>query len=344
MDKDEFCRRLRDETSPPITIAEAADTHFGSIQTALKIVDEVKKTGADFVKFQHHIVDEEMLPELPRASNFKEPLYEFLKKNSLSIEDHVTIAEYCREKGIGYLCTPFSLKAAHELKRHIDPVAFKIGSGEMLDFPTIRGIMEFGTPLLVSTGMSTVVEVDELYEVIRHHDREIVMLSCGSAYPPSPEDLNLSFLEKMKKNYREAFVGFSDHSTNLVASIAAAALGARVIEKHVQLDDSPLGPDTEVSITMSQLSELVSSLEYLRLALNAEKEIHPNEQETRLWSHRSIVYTRNLEAGHVIGQQDVWSKRPGTGVPAKEMPKLLGLRLMRDVASNTQFDWKDLSN
>lgn len=344
MDKNQLATRLRDASSPPIVIAEAADTHFGSLETALKIVDKVQETGADFVKFQHHIADEEMLPELPTASNMKEPLYDFLKKNSLSIHDHKVISEYCNDKGIGYLCTPFSLKAAQELKTYIAPVAFKIGSGEMLDFPTIKGIMDFGDPLIVSTGMSTIAEVDELYELIRLHNTDFVMLSCGSAYPPSPEDLNLSFVPTMNTKYRDAFVGFSDHSTNLVASIAAATLGARVIEKHIQLDGSPLGPDSEVSISLSQLRELVESLSYLAVALNAEKDIHPNEWETRIWSHRSIVYTRDLKAGHRIGPEDVWSKRPGTGVPAREMPKLIGLRLVRDVDSNTQLDWKDLSH
>lgn len=335
--------RIEDKTKPPVLIAEAADTHFGSLESAFKIIEECSKAGVDFVKFQHHIVEEEMLRSTPSASNMKEPLYDFLSKNSLTIHEHARLAEYASSKGIEYLCTPFSLTAAKELKQFINPVAYKIGSGEMLDFPTISKVMEFGSPMLISTGMSTKDEVIELYQLVEDHSAGVVLMSCGSAYPPSPEEINLKFLEEMKILFPKTYLGFSDHSPTTVSAIAAAAMGARVIEKHIQLDSSKAGPDSEVSLSIEQISELVSGLNFVTKALNGKKIIHPNEWETRIWSHRSIVYLRDLPSGHTVGEEDVWSKRPGNGIPARQMSGVVGKRLAKNVEGNTQVEWGDFS-
>ena len=145
-------------------IAEGADAHYGSLDRAREMANLAKSAGAHAIKFQHHIPDEEMLPDVPMSGNMREPLYEFLKKNALTINQHVELFDYCKKIGIDYLCTPFSLVAANELEAAISPEAYKVGSGELLDHPTIREMMKFSKPIIISTGMSTVEEIKSTYD------------------------------------------------------------------------------------------------------------------------------------------------------------------------------------
>lgn len=333
--------RLTSPSQPPLIIAEVADAHYGDMARAREMILCAKTAGADVVKFQHHIPHEEMLREIPLSSNMGEPLWDFLERNALSIEQHVELADFCQQVEITYACTPFSLAAAEELEALVHPLFYKIGSGEMLDFPTLSAIARFGRPMMISTGMSSVQEIDEMYDLMSELTETLVLLNCTSAYPPSAEDLHLSFVADMITRYPRAIVGHSEHTAENHFSLAAIALGARVIERHVTIDASLKGPDASVSLSFPDFEVFVRQANELWIAMSVEKKIQDREREIREWAHRSLVYTKDLYPGHTIASTDIWGKRPGTGIPSRYLSQYLGRQLHKVVQANTLVQDQD---
>lgn len=326
---------------PPFIIAEGCDNHMGSIETAKEMCRKAKSAGADCIKFQHHLPDEEMLKDVPMSSNFDIPLYEFLQMNALTIEEHVELLEYCKELGIIYLCTPFSYQAALELNQ-IGVSAFKIGSGEMTDIPTLVKIAKFGKPMIISTGMCTMEEIERTYNALKDLGVEIAFTNCLSEYPPSYEDVNLNVIKSMKEKLPCSVIGHSDHTPDLYTCYAAVALGACIIEKHVILDKLTPGPDQSVSIDFTDLELLVDGIKKVYMALGNAKKIHENEKIIREWAFRSLVSTCDIPKGTVITQEMIWSKRPGTGVPSHQMNEFIGMVAKKDIEANTLLKWTDI--
>jgi N-acetylneuraminate synthase len=322
-------------------IVEVADAHYGSMDRAKRMIERSVQSGAQAVKFQHHIPDAEMLPEIPMSKNMTEPLYEFLLKNAISIEQHVELSEYCKKQKIDYLCTPFSYKAAQELQKFIDPIAYKIGSGELLDHPTIIKIMEFNKPMIISTGMSTEDEIKLTYDLFNNYKKALVLMNCTSAYPPKMEEVHISYVSRMKQVFPKAIIGHSDHTPGIETTLASFVLGANVFEKHLTDDEKLSGPDQSVSINFEQLTELIKMLNNLSTALKAPKAIHENEIEIREWAHRSLVYNRDLNSGEIIKEGDIWGKRPGTGVPSRFLEDFIGKKLTQNVTNNTLLKHED---
>lgn len=329
------------DQEPVFIVAEACDNHMGSTETAKEMIRLAKLAGADAIKFQHHIPDEEMLPDVPMSSNFDVPLYEFLRRHALSLEQHKILKEHCERLGIIYMCTPFSLRAAEELKG-IGLTSFKIGSGEMTDIPTLQKIAQFGNPMIISTGMSTFEEIDRTYNAFKCINPQLALMNCLSEYPPVYQDINLGVIPRMMERYPEAVIGHSDHTPDLYTSFAAVALGARIIEKHVIIDKKTPGPDQSVSIDFYELRTLVDGIRKIELALGAEKKVNENEKAIRAWAFRSLVSTRNIQQGEVISQDMVWSKRPGTGIPSHRMKDVIGMKARRDIEKNALLTWDDL--
>lgn len=325
----------------PVVIAEVADAHYGDFGRAKEMVHAAKASGADVIKFQHHLPAEEMLPEIPQSSNMREPLWDFLQRNSLTLDQHVQLAALCSEIGIIYACTPFSARAALELEGAIGPRFYKIGSGEMLDFPTLGLIAEFGKPMVVSTGMSTVDEVDELYRFLKPKVETLALMNCTSAYPASPSEIHLSFVAEMHARYPGVIVGHSEHTKSNHFSLSAVALGATVIERHVTIDSALEGPDSDVSLTFDELEEFICLAREISVALEVPKRVQPGEEEIRSWAHRSLVFLRDLPPGHVLQPGDIWGKRPGTGVPARFREHYVGRQLSRPVHENTLVSDED---
>ena len=322
-------------------IAEGCDNHFGNLDKAKEMSLQAKLAGADAIKFQHHIPDEEMLPDIPMSDNFNMPLYEFLKKYALTLKQHIEIKAYCESVGIQYLCTPFSWKAAQELNK-IGVDAFKIGSGEMTDIPTLKNITGFGKPMIVSTGMSTLEEIDTTYNLLINANVPLVLMNCVSEYPPVYEDINLKLIHRMYDRYSRAIIGHSDHTPDLYTCFAAVTLGAKVIEKHVVLDKRQQGPDLSVSIDFFELASLVEGTRKIESALDDKKKVHEKEEEIRKWAFRSLVSTKKISAGEVITEEMIWAKRPGTGIPSHMRDKVVGLKAKRDIPSNSLLSWHDL--
>lgn len=335
-----FLNKIKYSKNKIMIIAEACDNHFGSIEKAFKMVDLAKKSGADIIKFQHHIPDEEMLKKVPKSKNFKISLYNFLKKNALKLEDHYKLKKYCEVKKITYLCTPFSLKAAQELNK-IKVCGFKIGSGEMSDHPTLKEIIKFKKPIIISTGMSVVKEIDETYQILKKSKKSIALMNCLSEYPVNYRDLNLKFISKMKEMYPQASIGHSDHTNDIFSTISAVSLGAIIIEKHVTLNKNNNGPDKDVSINFEEFSKMIYQIRKLEVALGDKKFIHKNEWFIRKWAHRSIVTIEDVKKNQIVNLKNVWSKRPGIGIPSKHIPKILGKKFKRDIKKNEILSWKD---
>ena len=322
-------------------IAEGCDNHMGNLAAAKEMARLAKLAGCDCIKFQHHLPDEEMLKDVPMSSNFDMPLYEFLKLHALTLDQHIELKAYCEEIGIEYLCTPFSYKAACELAE-IGVSAFKIGSGEMTDIPSLLKIAEFGKPMIVSTGMATMDEIQRTYDALTSVGVPLALTNCLSEYPPKYEDVNLKVIEEMKKRFANAVIGHSDHTPDLYTCFGAVALGAAIIEKHVILNKLTPGPDESVSIDFRDLYELVDGVHKVERALGAEKVVHESERPIREWAFRSVVSTRAIQAGEILTSDMLWSKRPGTGIPSHRMPELIGKTAVRNIEENTLLSWEDV--
>lgn len=337
----EFIERVRDKSKPALLIAEAADAHYGDMERARSMIVAAKSAGADVIKFQHHIPYEEMLMDIPMSSNMSEPLWDFLVRNALKIEDHVELESFANAIGITYACTPFSLAAALELEEYVNPVFYKIGSGELSDHPTLLKIAEFGKPMIVSTGMSTIEEIQDTYNLLIDKVPLLILLNCTSAYPPGPEDMHLAFVGEMQKLFPKSVVGHSDHFPTTEFTVGSVALGARVVERHFTIDEGLEGPDDDVSLSVESLTLLAAQIKNLSKGMISQKVVHESEREIREWAHRSLVYLKNLPAGHKLEAGDVWGKRPGTGVPSKYLHDYLGKTLKSDVKKDTLLGVED---
>lgn len=326
----------------PFVIAEACDNHMGNLDTAKEMVLDAKLAGADCIKFQHHLPDEEMLPDVPMSSNFDIPLYEFLKLHALKLEQHMELKRYCDEIGIIYLCTPFSYKAACELNEAGLDYAFKIGSGEMTDIPSLLKIAEFGKPMIISSGMCTLEELDRTYHALKPTGVPLAFTNCLSEYPPVYEDVNLGVIREMASRYPDVVIGHSDHTPDLYTCFAAVALGAKIIEKHVILNKLTPGPDQAVSIDFREFHELVDGVRKVYLSGGSEKKVRPKEEAIRQWAFRSVVSTTNIHAGEIITQDMIWSKRPGTGIPSYKMNEIIGRKAIKDIRKNVLVKYEDL--
>jgi sialic acid synthase SpsE len=326
---------------PCFIIAEGCDNHLGSLETAKEMVRQAKACGADSIKFQHHLPDEEMLREgVPMSANFNMPLYEFLQKYALKLDQHYELLRYCKEVGIHYLCTPFSKKAAEEINE-MGVSAFKIGSGELTDLPTLKVIARFGKPMILSTGMATLEEIDETVKTLRPLNDQIILMNCVSEYPAKHKDVNLGVIKELEKRY-DLVVGHSDHTPDIHTSIGAVALGAKLIEKHFILDHAQPGPDQSVSIDPPELREMVIAIRRVEAALGNQKTIHDLEKPIRAWALRSVVSLKPIAKGAKITPDMVWTKRPGTGIPAKHLEEIIGRTAKVNIPKDHLISWDEI--
>jgi N-acetylneuraminate synthase len=327
--------------APVYVIAEACVNHNGDFETALRLVDEARAAGADAVKFQLHYPEHEMLQSLPPSSNFDKPLGEILRDTHLTEEQHAALRDRCNELGIHYLCTAYCREAADVLA-DLGMVAFKTGSGETLNFPLLRSIARHGRPMIVSTGMTTLDEVDRTVEVMRETGVPFAITHCTSEYPPVYEDINLDLIPYYRERYG-IVVGHSDHTPDITTAVAAVALGAQIVEKHFTLDRDQEGPDHKVSIEPAELRELVRQIRIVERSLGDRKTVFAREQEIREWAHHSVVTIAPVEAGEEFDEANTWVKRPGTGIPAAELDTVLGRRAARDLPADALVAWDDVA-
>jgi sialic acid synthase SpsE len=330
------------KNQPCFIIAEGCDNHLGNMDTAKEMVRQAKLAGADAIKFQHHLPDEEMLKDgVPMSANFNMPLYDFLKLYALTLDQHRELKDFCDKTGIIYLCTPFSKKAALEINELVP--AFKIGSGELTDIPTLKVIAKIGKPIILSSGMSVLNEIDETISTLRPINEKLILMNCTSEYPPKYEDINLGVIKILEERYHIP-IGHSDHTPDIYTCFGAVAMGAKLIEKHIILDRKQPGPDQSVSIEPFELNQLVTGIRKIEAAMGSEKVINELEKPIRSWAHRSIVTLKDIPAGTVLTEDLIWTKRPGTGVPAKNIFAFLGKKTRKDLTKDYLISWDDIGD
>lgn len=339
----EIGARLIGPGERPFVIAEACINHEGQIEIAEKMVHIAHAMGADCIKFQIHVLENEMLRKIPESDNFDAPLWDTLERTNLTIDEHIQLKQLCARLGITYLCTPFSRNGA-DILEDIGVDFYKTGSGELTNLPLIDHIARKGKPMIVSTGMSVFEEVKETVELIKSIGTPLILTHCVSAYPAPYEIINLG----MVKKYQESFqipTGLSDHSRGIYTALGAVALGASVLEKHFTLDKMQKGPDQASSIEPYELGELVKGAKAIFLAVGAEKKIFPEEEQIVAWARESVVSEVAISAGTKIVSEMVWVKRPSPGpdeIPAKDLSKLIGKVAKVDIAKDVKIKWSEI--
>lgn len=332
--------RLIGGGEPTFIVAEAGINHNGSIENAKELIESAARCGADAVKFQTHIPEKEMLRQDVTADYVGEPLFDLLKRVELSREDHVVLKEYAEEKNLIFYSTPFCVEAV-DLLEEIDVPAYKVGSGEIANPPLLERIAKIGKPVILSTGMSNLEEVEEAIGIVTQYNQQLVILQCTSTYPSSYEDIHLNAMDTLRKFGFP--VGLSDHSQGIYVALAAVALGACYIEKHFTIDKNWPGPDQKASIEPKELRELVRGVRAIEKAMGAfEKQVQDREKPVRDMARESVVSVEEIPKGSIITKDMVWVKRPGTGIPAKRMGEVIGRRTRRTVGKDQLISWGDL--
>jgi N-acetylneuraminate synthase len=326
------------EDFPVVTIAEAAVEHLGNLNVAMRMADKANDIGADFIKFQMHLPEDEMIPDVIKF--WGGSLDEILEKYNLSVDDHRALIKYCREIGIQYLCTPFCPRAVDVLN-DLGVAGFKTGSGEMTNFPMMDRIAKTGKPVIISTGMCTYEEVEETVNFLKAKQVKLMITNCTSIYPAPYETINLNLIPEYKKKF-DILVGHSDHTPDIWTSLGAVALGAKVIEKHFTLNRAMRGPDSEVSLEPDDFKLMVDAIKKIEAALGAKKQLHEGEKIVRDWAHHSVVTLTDIPENAALQAAMLSVKRPGRGIPAKHLGELLKYKTTKDLPKDTILQWSDI--
>ena len=315
---------------PCFIVAEVAQAHDGSLGTAHAFVDAAADAGADAVKFQTHIASAESTPGEPFRVKFSRQdasRYDYWTRMELSEEHWRGLADHCRERGVEFLSSPFSFAAVDLLER-IGVPAWKVGAGETSNLPMLERLKATGKPVMLSSGMSDWSELDAATNVLRE-GVPFAIYQCTTAYPCPPERLGLNVLAELRQRYG-CPVGLSDHSGTIYAGLAAAALGASLLEVHITLSRRAFGPDVPASVTIEELCDLVKGARFIERALSNPVDKGAAAAElghARSLFTKSVVLARDLPAGHVLVRDDLDLRKPGTGIPAAALSTVVGRRL-----------------
>jgi N-acetylneuraminate synthase len=319
-------------------IAEVAQAHDGSLGTAHAYIDAVARAGADAVKFQTHIAAEESTSREPWRVKFSlqdATRYDYWKRMEFREEAWAGLKRHAEERGLVFLSTPFSMAAVDLLER-LGVVAWKVGSGEVGNLPMVERMAQTGKPVILSSGMSGWEELDGAVEAVRSHGAGLAVLQCTTEYPTPAERIGLNVMEEIRRRYGCA-TGLSDHSGTIYGSVAAAALGAEILEVHVTFSRECFGPDVPASVTTQELKDLVEGVRFIEKALNhpVDKDLTAAGMEgLRRTFGKSVVAARDLEAGSEIREQDLALKKPGDGMPPGKLRWLIGRRLKRRIQAD----------
>lgn len=334
-------RRIGD-AHPPFFIAEVGINHEGSVDKALRMVDDARAAGAECVKFQCHVVDDEMIPNRVVPGNATEPIWDIMSRCALSEAEERRIMAHVESGGMTYLSTPFSRAAADRLER-MGVRAYKIGSGECNNYPLVRHIARLGKPVILSTGMNDLRSIRPAVDILREARVPFALLHCTSLYPTPYDKVRLGALRDLAACFPDAVVGLSDHSLGNYTCFAAVALGARILEKHFTSDRSWPGPDVPISIDPAGLRDLLTGTRAVFEALGGSKTILDEEAVTISFAYACVVATRDILAGERLSMDNIWVKRPGTGtIKAAEFESLLGRTAARSIPKDTQLAYADI--
>ena len=329
------------EPAPCLIIGEVAQAHDGSLGCAHAYIDAIADAGADAVKFQTHLAAEESTLREPWRVKFSRQdrtRYDYWKRMEFTPEQWAGLKQHAEKRGLLFLSSPFS-QAAIDLLLDLDIVVWKVASGEITNIPLLDRMIESGLPVLLSSGMSDVAEIDRLVAYFKGRNHALALLQCTSAYPCPPEKVGLNLIPFFRERYRIP-VGLSDHSGTPFPGLAAAVLDSAVLEVHITFSRQMFGPDVVASITPDELADLVTGIRFIetmRRTPLSKDDLALETAPLRDLFTKSVVARRPLEVGRILDEADLSAKKPGTGMPAEALPNLLGKRLRRAKAIDDQI-------
>ena len=327
-------------------IAEIGQAHDGSLGTAHAYIDAAANAGADAVKFQTHIAAAESTPAEPWRVKFSlqdVTRYDYWRRMEFSAEQWAGLKDHAEQRGLTFISSPFSLEAA-ELLLRIGIDAWKVASGEMNNPLLFSVIRDSGLPVYMSTGMSSLAEVEDAVKYLRRRNSRITVMQCTSLYPCPAEKVGLNVIELYRQRFR-CDVGLSDHSGCIYAGLAAATVGISALEVHITFSRESFGPDVPASLTTAELRQLIEGVRFIeRMRSNPVEKDHVAKEmgEMRRTFRKSIVLRYSLEAGSRLRPEDMAVKKPGNGIPAEMLPGLIGRELKRPVSRDAFLSEEDL--
>jgi len=335
------------DTSKVFIIAEAGVNHNGSLDLAYQLIDVAKDAGADAVKFQtfkaRNVVSKlaDKAEYQKKATGSDKSQLEMIKKLELSFGDFIKLKKYCDKKEIIFLSTPFDHQSIDFLYDLVD--IYKIPSGEIINYPYLKHIAAKNKPIIMSTGMANLGEVEEAINTIRtvNSEAKISLLHCTTNYPTPYEEVNLKAMQTLAVAFKLP-VGYSDHTLGIEIPIAVVTMGAKIIEKHFTLDKKLPGPDHKASLEPDELKEMVKAIRNIEKALGDGIK-KPNKSETEIMKvvRRSLIVTRDIRTGETIKESDIAIKRPGRGILPKFKEIIIGMKLINDIRQDEPFRWEN---
>ncbi|MBQ8859907.1 MAG: N-acetylneuraminate synthase family protein [Ruminococcus sp.] len=325
----------------PLVIPEIGINHEGSLEVAKLMVDAAHRAGARLVKHQTHICSDEM----SEAAKFVIPgnadvsIYEIMDRCALSESEEYELMKYVESKGMLFLSTPFSRAAADRLEG-FGVKAYKIGSGELNNYPLIKHIASFGKPMIVSTGMNDIPSIKKAVDILENSGVDYALLHTTNLYPTDPSLVRLGAMQEMMYEFPNIPVGLSDHTLSNAACIAAIALGANIVERHFTDIKDRSGPDVICSMDECELKELICAAKDVPKMLGGKKEATKEEQVTIDFAFATVVTIKSIKKGEVFSKDNLWVKRPGTGeIKAEYFEGILGKHSKVDIEYDTQLNW-----
>lgn len=328
----------------PIVIAEIGINHGGRIDVAIEMADAAINAGAEIIKHQTHIVEDEMSNEAKSIipGNAKEPIYDIIKKCALSESDEFKLMQHIHSRNIIFISTPFSKLAADRLIK-FDIPAFKIGSGECNNFPLVDYISNFKKPMIISTGMNSIDSIRKTVNILEKKNIKYALLHCTNVYPTPPELVRLDAMKILEKEFPNAVIGLSDHTINNFTSLGSVSLGGSIIERHFTDSKDRIGPDISCSMDANDLEDLIFGAKTLFLARGNYKGPIKEEEACIKFAFASVIVSSNIQEGELISTKNIWVKRPGNGdFSADDYLSLIGKKAARDIQAGCQLKKEDI--
>jgi N-acetylneuraminate synthase len=332
------------DNHPPVVIAEIGINHEGSLPLAISMVDAAIDAGAEIIKHQTHIIEDEMSDEAKSVipGNTDISIYEIMERCSLSEEDERCLMDHIQKRGAIFISTPFSRAAVDRLVK-FDIPAFKIGSGECNNYPLVKYIAGFGKPVIISTGMNSIESVRPSVEILRHANVPFALLHCTNVYPTPPELVRLGAMSMLKDAFPDAVIGLSDHTISNYPCLGAVALGASILERHFTDSMDRPGPDIVCSMDPKALSELIEGARIIFAARGGDKNPVIQEAPTIAFAFASVVAIQDIAMGQLLSEKNIWLKRPGGGdFTASDYEMLLGKNAIQAIRNGVQVKREDI--
>lgn len=346
MNEFEIAGRKVGEGYAPLVIAEIGINHEGSLETAMEMVDSAIHAGAEVIKHQTHIVEDEMSSEAQGIipGNADVSIYEIMDRCALSEEDELALKNYVEGKGAIFISTPFSRAAAYRLEK-FGVSAYKIGSGECNNYPLLELVASFGKPVILSTGMNTIQSINKAVEIFKKHNVSYALMHCTNLYPTDDRLVRLGALTQMKEAFPDVVIGLSDHTLDNIACLSAVALGADILERHYTDHKERPGPDIICSMDEMECNQLITQSARIAKMRGGNKEILSEEKVTSDFAYASVVSIKNIKVGEVFSENNIWVKRPGTGdFLAEDYQNILGKIARCNIDSNVQISRQDVED